>query len=63
VTKAKLELVAEGLSSIEREFLADVLLPDGRRLGDAIAPELSAAYGTGKMPPLLRALGSGRALK
>ena len=30
VVKAKLELVAEGGSSVEREFLADMMLPDGR---------------------------------
>jgi len=57
VTKGKLELVAEGLSTIEREFLADILLPDGRRVGDALAPGLAEAYETGNMPPLLPGIG------
>lgn len=35
VTKAKLELVADGLSTIQREFLADLVLPDGSTVGKA----------------------------
>lgn len=57
VTKAKLELVADGTSSVEREFLADVLLPDGRTVHQALADGLEKAYRDGSMPPLLPAYG------
>lgn len=57
VTKAKLELVADGTSSVEREFLADVLLPDGRTVHQALAEGIERAYRDGSMPPLLPAYG------
>lgn len=53
VVKAKLEIIADGQSTVEREFLADVVLPDGRRVLDDIAPKLVQAYKSGKLPPLL----------
>lgn len=53
VTKAKLELVADGNSTVEREFLSDVLLPDGRTVHEALAEQIERAYLDGKMPPLL----------
>lgn len=56
VTRAKLELVHDG-TSVEREFLADVLLPDGQTVHEALAAKLERSYQDGSMPPLL--LGSG----
>jgi hypothetical protein len=53
LVKAKLELVALGMSSVEREFLADLMLPDGRRVHQAIESDIVASYLTGKLPPLL----------
>lgn len=53
VTRAKLELIADGGSTVEREFLADILLPDGRTVGRALAEPLQQAYETGGMPKLL----------
>ena len=53
VIKAKLEAVDAGISTIEREFLADIVLPDGQTAGDWIHPQLEQAYLTGNMPPLL----------
>lgn len=53
--KAKLELVADGSSTLEREFLCDILLPDGSTVGESLAPQLAKAYETGQMPPLLPA--------
>lgn len=47
IIKAKIELVAGGDSTVEREFLADILLPDGRTAGDVVSPELAAAYEQG----------------
>ena len=42
VIKAKLEAVECGISTLEREFLADVVLPNGRTLGEWAVPQLSA---------------------
>lgn len=55
IVKAKLEFIECGLSTVEKEFLADVLMPDGQRLGDAIRDQIATAYETGRMPPLLPA--------
>lgn len=57
VTKAKLEIVADGSSTVEREFLADILLPDGGTVHERLAAQLEASYRDGAMPPLL---GDGR---
>ena len=51
--KAKLEAIESGISTIEKEFLAFVMMPDGRNLGDHLIPELKKIAGTGKMPKLL----------
>lgn len=59
VIKAKLEAVEGGITSFEDEFLAHTVLPDGRRVGEAIAPAIEQAYLTGKAPPLLLGAGEG----
>lgn len=53
LTKAKLEAVELGITTIEREFLADVALVDGRTVHEAIAADIHKAYSTGTMPSLL----------
>jgi hypothetical protein len=53
VIKAKLEAIAAGISTIEREFLADVVLPDGRTIGQWAEPQLTQIYLSGQMPKLL----------
>lgn len=53
VTKAKLELIASGDSWVEREFLADILLPNGKTVYNDVADKIETAYLTGKMPKLL----------
>lgn len=53
MARMKLEFIADGISTFEREFLTDIMLPDGRRVGEALEPQIAAAYSTGKMPPLL----------
>lgn len=50
LVKAKLEAVKGGASTIEREFLADTMLPDGQTLGAYVEPQLRIAYGDGSMP-------------
>ena len=51
--KAKLEAIECGISTIEKEFMAFVMMPDGRSLGDHIIPELHKISSTGKMAKLL----------
>lgn len=53
IVKAKLEAVEAGISTVEREFLADIALPNGRTVGEWAGPQLAAAYDGGTMPALL----------
>lgn len=53
--RAKLELIEAGGSTIDREFLADLALPDGSTVSQRLAGPLAEAYSTGRMPPLLAA--------
>lgn len=50
VIKAKLEAVAAGITTIEDEFLAHTLLPDGATVGEWARPQLAVAYRDGAMP-------------
>lgn len=58
VIKAKLEAVECEISTVEDEFMAHILLPDGQTCGEFLRPQIERSYLTGKMPPLL-ALASG----
>lgn len=51
--KAKLECVESGITTLEQEFLAHIVLPNGRTVGDATIPQIAQSYIDGKMPPLL----------
>lgn len=42
IIKAKLEAVSTGISTLEREFFSDLVLPDGSTLGDRLIPQLEA---------------------
>lgn len=57
--KAKLEAVAAGISTIEQEFLAWVVMPDGSTVGELAIPAIAESYRTGRTPNLL-AIGAGR---
>ncbi len=52
VVKAKLEAVDSGISTIEQEFLAFILLPNDQTVLDWIAPQLEKIE-TKRMPALL----------
>ncbi len=54
---AKFEAVESGISSFEREFLADTLMADGTTVGTWLTPQLNAMYSTGRMPALLPGIG------
>ena len=51
--KAKLESVELGITEFESEFLANIVLPDQRTVGQFMLPQVAHAYETGQMPPLL----------
>jgi hypothetical protein len=53
VIKAKLEGVRAGICGFDDEFLAYILLPDGRTTGQWLGPQIEQAYEKGTMPPLL----------
>lgn len=53
VIKAKLEAVEAGITTFEREFFANILLPDGQSVYEAAAPRLEESYRLGRTPPLL----------
>jgi len=53
ILKAKLEMVAGGDTTFDREFLADIMLPEGGTVGDQLLPQVEQAYLTGEMPKLL----------
>lgn len=51
--KAKLEMIATGETTVEREFLADMLTPGGQTVGQRVFAQLAQAYATGADVPLL----------
>ena len=53
VIKAKLEAVSAGITIFEDEFMAHIVLPDGKTVGYHARPMIESAYATGKMQPLL----------
>ena len=52
VIKAKLEAVEANITTLEQEFLAHIVLPGGKTMGDKIIPQLEAIYKTGKIPAI-----------
>jgi hypothetical protein len=53
VLKAKLEAVASGVMEFEDEFLANIVMPSGKLLGQEVREKIAVAYDTGEMPALL----------
>jgi hypothetical protein len=51
--KAKLAMVDDGISTIEREFLADIMTPNGETVGDRLIPQLDEISRGGMLPPLI----------
>jgi len=57
--KAKLALIDDGISSVEREFLADIVVPStGQTYGDMAIPGIVEVYANHALPPLVP--GSGK---
>ena len=59
VTKAKLVAVADGISTLEKEFLANVVLGDGTTVGESSVPMLKAMALDGSIPSALPVPGNG----
>jgi hypothetical protein len=50
VIKAKLEAVETGIETIEHAFLAEIVLPDGKTMGEWAAPQIRTMIEGGQMP-------------
>lgn len=53
VIKAKLEAVECGISCFEQEFMANIVLPDNRTVGEFMLPQITEAYERGTVPFML----------
>jgi hypothetical protein len=55
VIKAKLEAVASGITTVENEFLAHIVIPGtgGQTVGEYTLPRIAEVYATGRLPALL----------
>lgn len=53
VIKAKLEAVQSGISVFEDEFMANIVMPNGRTVSQEVRPLIATAYETRAMPNLL----------
>jgi hypothetical protein len=60
VIKAKLEAVESGIAIFEDEFMANIVLPNGRLVGEEVRPAIASAYETGTMPTMLPDYSGGR---
>ena len=54
IIRAKLEAVESGIATLESEFLANIVLPDGGTVGQWLTPQVEEPYATGRMPPMLQ---------
>lgn len=53
VVKAKLEAVESKIATFENEFMANIIMPDGKTVSEHVVPMIAKAYESGKMQPLL----------
>lgn len=53
VIKAKLEAVDADISTVQDEFLSNIVMADGRTVGETIKPQIALEYKTGKTTNLL----------
>ena len=51
--KSKLVAVQDDISTVEYEFMAHIVMPNGQTVGDWMAPQIDRAYQLHTMPPLL----------
>jgi hypothetical protein len=60
VVKAKLEAVAAGIVEFEDEFMAQIVMPDGKTFSEHARPKIALAFDQREMPPLLPHFGGPR---
>ena len=53
VVKAKLEAVEANIATFEEEFMAHIVMPDGKTVAEHARPMIASAYKSGKIQPLL----------
>ncbi len=53
VLKAKLEAVESEITEFDDEFLAHIVLPNGKTTGEFMKPQIKLAYEKNKMPKML----------
>lgn len=53
VIKARLEAVESGVETFEDSFMANIVMPSGKLLGQEVRQGIAQAYETGEMPTLL----------
>jgi hypothetical protein len=53
VIKAKLEAVESNIVNFDEEFLAHIVMPNNRTVGQEVLPRMQEAIATGAMPALL----------
>lgn len=53
VIKAKLEAIESDISTFDDEFLAHIVMPDGKTVGEITREKVALAYSSGTMQPLL----------
>lgn len=51
--KAKLEACESGITTFDDEFMAHLVLPNGKTMSQFMIPQLEEIYKSGKMPKLL----------
>jgi hypothetical protein len=48
--KAKLESAESGIEEFETAFMGQIVMPDGKTIGETVTPMIAQAYKSGKMP-------------
>jgi hypothetical protein len=56
ITKAKLEMIADGDTDFDSEFMADIMLPDGKTMGRWFKPQIESVYLSGQIPRMIAAM-------
>lgn len=51
--KAKLESAESGIETFEHAFMGQIIMPDGKTVGEMMTPMIDKAYKSGKMPNLM----------
>jgi len=56
VIKAKLEVVQSGITTFETEFMANIVMPDGRTVAEHVVPVIKESYDRGQVSGRLLAI-------